>query len=222
MGICTCPPQEVDGATALGEVADAPGDCHLRNYNGVILAWFGAPRKGEARDSGVFVASGGWLRNTFRAMPAHLRPPERRMAHPLGVLAVAVAVSLVVIAAFSSRPSDEGTTNRLIQPVTETSETVLGEVIERATVPEAPAADAQGFTTTTSGSSGSSGSGGGGGGGTGTTVGNPSPNSPSPTLGPPVSITAPPTTRPSTTTSSTTTTTEATTTTESTTTTAAP
>ena len=195
-------------------MAIAPGEAHLRNYNGVILAWFGAPRKGEARDSGVFVASGGRLRNTFRAMPAHLSPPERRMAHPLGVLAVAVAVSLLAIVAFSSRPSEEGTTNRLIQPATETSETVLGEIIDRTTVPEAPAADAQGFTTTTSAPSGSSGSGASGGGGTGTTVGNPSPTSPSPTLGPPVSITAPPTTRPSpTTTSSTTTTTEATTTT---------
>jgi hypothetical protein len=113
----------------------------------------------------------------------------------VGVLAVAVGVALLVLAGFTERPADERTT-QLVQPATEASPepTVLGSETERTTIPDAPPASAAGFTTTTE----ESGDG-------GTSVATSPQLSPSPTLGPPVSVTRPPRPRPTTTTTTTTT-----------------
>jgi hypothetical protein len=137
-----------------------------------------------------------------------IRPPERRFARPIGVLAIAVGISLLVIAGLSSRPSEQSVD--LAQVAPSTSETVLGEVIEQTTLPEAPPAEAAGFTTTTSESDEPAVS----------PATAPPPPDTSPTIIPPVSITNPnppttTTTRPPTTT--TTSTTSSTTTTSTTT-----
>ena len=153
------------------------------------------------------------MRNTVPAMASHLRPSYRRHARPLGALAVALGVALLVIAAMSGRSPDNDTTE-LVQPATDvsTEPTVLGSTIERSTtLPSAPPASALGFTTTsTTGDDGPSGGGRGGGGGGG---GGPAPTTQattSPTLGPPVAITNTTTTRPTTTTTTTTSTTSTT------------
>ena len=136
-------------------------------------------------------------------MANHLRPPDRRHARPLGALAVALGVALLVVAAMSGQAPDEDTTE-LVQPATDvsTEPTVLGSTIERSTtLPSAPPASALGFTTTTSDDSSDDDGGGNGGGG-----GGPAPTTQattSPTLGPPVSFTNTTTTRPTTTTSTT-------------------
>jgi cytoskeletal protein RodZ len=167
-----------------------------------------------------FVALPDALRNTVPRVPAHLRPPERRAARPLGVLAIALGLGLLVIAGFRGRPADEDTM-RLVRPATESSTgpTVLSEGIDQTTVPDAPPASAAGFTTTTTTGSGDQ--------PRGATRFDPPP----PTVAPPVSVTRPPPPRPTTTTTrptstttapSTTTTEEPTTTTEDTTTTTEP
>ena len=84
-------------------------------------------------------------------MSPRFRPPERRFAHPIGVLAIALGISLIVFATFSSRPGEE-TDDDLGQAATATSETVLGAVIERTTLPDAAPAEPAGFTTTSTGS----------------------------------------------------------------------
>ena len=153
------------------------------------------------------------MRNTHGAMPAHLLPPERA-ARPAGVLALSVGVAILAFVALDGQ-TDDGTT--LIRPVgdTSTEASVLGEVIERTTLPAAPPASPATVPSTD-----------------GSPTPSPSPRSsggrpppttagPGPTLLPPVSITAPPST--TTTTAPTTTTTEApTTTTEAPTTTTEP
>jgi hypothetical protein len=146
-------------------------------------------------------------------VPAHLRPPERRPARTVGVLAVAVGVALLVLAGFTGRPADERTT-QLVQPATQASSepTVLGSETERTTIPDAPPASAAELTTTTTEESG----------GGGTSVVTSPQLSPSPTLGPPVSVTRPPPPRPTTTTTAPTTTEAPTTTAEHTTTTTEP
>src|SRR5262245_14563577 len=127
MGICTCPPQG--------------GTLHPCNYNAVIFACSPPPRKGGSPENRDSIASAGPLRDTDRAVPAHLRPPERHAARPLGALAIAVGIALLVVAGLGSRPAEEGTT-QLVQPATDasTAPTVLGEGVERTSVPEAPPA----------------------------------------------------------------------------------
>ena len=136
-------------------------------------------------------------------MPRHLRPPERRTATRVGVLAIAMGVALLVIAGMSTRPAEDGDDD-LDQPATATSATVLGEVIERTTLPDAPPASAVGFTTTSASDESPS------------EDRDPAPRTAttSPTVGPPESTTPPPTTTSSP--SSPTSTTEASTTTETT------
>jgi hypothetical protein len=127
-------------------------------------------------------------------MASHLRPSYRRHARPLGALAVAFGVALLVIAAMSGRSPDDDTTE-LVQPATDvsTEPTVLGSTIERSTtLPSAPPASALGFTTTSTTSDDSPSGGGGGGGGPAPTT----QATTSPTLGPPVAITNTTTTRP--------------------------
>lgn len=140
-----------------------------------------------------------------------MRPPESK-TRPVGVLAVALGVLVLVLAAFDGRASDDAVT--LARPATDapTEPTVLGEVIERSTT--LPASSATLALTADDPAAAS------------TTGGSPSTDRPgastSPTLGPPVSITSPspprttPTTAPTTSTTedSTTTTEESTTTTE--------
>ena len=150
---------------------------------------------------------------------------DHRLARLGGVLAIALGVGLLAFVVTSDEVDDGGSSD-LATPTTDA--TVLGEVIEGTTLPDAPPASAVGFTTTTEQGAGDAvagGSGGGGGGTTDPTIGPPvSFDNPTPTIGPPTSIVRPtttttaPTTTAPTTTSSTTTTTESTTTTEPTTT----
>ena len=150
-------------------------------------------------------------------MRARLPLTDHRAARVGGVLAIALGVGLLALAATSSEVDDGGSSD-VAGPTTENTEaTVLGEVIEGTTLPDAPPASAVGFTTTTEGDEGGDSDG-----PAATTspptIGSPTSTTPPPTIGPPVSVTRPPTTTSSTTTSSTTTTTEATTTTTETTT----
>ena len=140
-----------------------------------------------------------------------MRPPESK-TRPVGVLAIALGVAVLVLAAFD----DEAVT--LVRPATDvsTEPTALGEVIERSTtLPPSPTASPATFALTADDPAAVN------------TGGSPSTDRPgastSPTLGPPVSITSPSPPRTTTTTAPTTSTTEDSTTTteESTTTTEA-
>lgn len=144
-----------------------------------------------------------------------MRPPESK-TRPVGVLAIALGVAVLVLAAFDGGADDEAVT--LVRPATDvsTEPTALGEVIERSTtLPPSPTASPATFALTADDPAAVN------------TGGSPSTDRPgastSPTLGPPVSITSPSPPRTTTTTAPTTSTTEDSTTTteESTTTTEA-
>lgn len=161
-----------------------PGDYHIRNYNGVILACQRALCKGKAGIPGIRWPEGP-VRNTHDAMPAaHLLPPERSLRSTLGVLVLSLGMAILALVALDNR-SDDRTT--LIRPSSDASTevSVLGDVIPRtSTPPRSPPASPATFPTTRDthpapGSGGSPGE-----------IAPPS-ASPGPTLIPPVSVTAP-------------------------------
>jgi serine/threonine-protein kinase len=138
-------------------------------------------------------------------MPPRLGLADHRPAHIVIALALAAATALTVLALLSGEAGDDRS-GVLGAPTTEdtTDPTVLGEVVESTTLPEAPPASAVGFdTTSTAGSSGS-----------GPVVTAPPPppppppTTPPPTLGPPTSVVRPTTTTTAPTTSTTPSTTE--------------
>ena len=114
-----------------------------------------------------------------------------------GVLAIALGVGLLALAVTSGEVDDGGSSDLAAPTARNTEATVLGEVIEGTTLPDAPPASAVGFTTTSAGiEDGDPG---------------PVPTSPPPSIGSPTSTTPPPTigpptsiVRPTTTTTSTT------------------
>lgn len=121
-------------------------------------------------------------------MRARFLTTDHRAARVGGSLAIAFGVGLLALAVTSGEVDDGGSTD-VAGPTTESTEaTVLGEVIERTTLPDAPPASAVGFTTTTTSEPED--------GTTSTapppTIGSPTSTTPPPTIGPPTSITRPP------------------------------
>jgi hypothetical protein len=120
---------------------------------------------------------------------------DHRAARLGGVLAMALGVGLLVFAV-SSGEVDDGSSSDLATPSTEEPEaTVLGEVIEATTLPDAPPASAVAFTTTSEVDEEEDD----GDDDDGTpapppTIGSPTSATPPPTIGPPTSIVRPPTT----------------------------
>ncbi len=120
------------------DVAVAPGNYHIRNYNGVILARRRPLRKREARNSGL-VESRGPLRNTPLHMPAHLQTPHEQSAHPRRI-AVALGGGLLLVAGALTNGPGEGAPLRRAGTSSTTPPTVLAEeiVASTTTVPPVP------------------------------------------------------------------------------------
>ena len=119
------------------DVAIAPGNYHIRNYNGVILALRRPLRKREARNSGL-VESRGPLRNTPLDMPAPWKPPTSRVL-TLGI-AVALGGGLLLVAGALTNGPGDGAPLRRAGTSSTTPPTVLAEeiVASTTTVPPVP------------------------------------------------------------------------------------